>query len=66
MDLLLRYLSGRVFVLDLNPGSQADVDKFICAGDILDEVNGTSLRNSKSGHVRNPSDIRCRTALGLL
>lgn len=53
MDLLLRYLSGRVFVLDLIPGSQADVDKFICAGDILDEINGTSLRNSKSGHVRN-------------
>uniref|UniRef100_A0AAX7TRF9 Uncharacterized protein n=1 Tax=Astatotilapia calliptera TaxID=8154 RepID=A0AAX7TRF9_ASTCA len=51
VGLVLRYLSGRVFVLDLIPGSQADVDKFIGAGDILDEINGTSLRNSKSGHA---------------
>uniref|UniRef100_A0A669F7K8 Si:ch211-250n8.1 n=1 Tax=Oreochromis niloticus TaxID=8128 RepID=A0A669F7K8_ORENI len=51
VGLVLRYLSGRVFVLDLMPGSQADVDKFICAGDIIDEINGTSLRNSKSGHA---------------
>lgn len=33
------------------PGSQADVDKFISAGDIIDEINGTSLRNSKCGQV---------------
>lgn len=49
--LSLRYLSGRVFVLDLIPGSQAHVDKFICPGDIIDEINGTSLRNSKNGQV---------------
>lgn len=48
---LLRYLSGRVFVLDLTPGSQADFDGFICRGDVIDEINGTSLRNSKSGQV---------------
>lgn len=48
---LLRYLSGRVFVLDLTPGSQADFDKFICRGDVIDEINGTLLRNSKSGQV---------------
>ncbi len=49
--LSLRYLGGRVFVLDLMPGSQAHVDKFICPGDIIDEINGTSLRNSKNGQV---------------
>lgn len=48
---LLRYLRGRVFVLDLTRGSQADFDKFICRGDVIDEINGTSLRNSKSGQV---------------
>uniref|UniRef100_A0A3Q0SZZ5 Uncharacterized protein n=1 Tax=Amphilophus citrinellus TaxID=61819 RepID=A0A3Q0SZZ5_AMPCI len=51
LGLVLRYLSGRVFVLDLMPGSQADVDRFVCPGDIIDEINGTSLRNSKSGHA---------------
>lgn len=47
----LRYLSGRVFVLDLISGSQVDVDKFIRPGDVIDEINGISLRNSKSGQV---------------
>lgn len=49
----LRYLHGRVFVLELTPGSQAYKDKFICPGDIIDEINGTSLRNSKNGQVGN-------------
>lgn len=49
--LSLRYLGGRFFVLDLTPGSQAHMDKFICPGDIIDEINGTSLRNSKNGQV---------------
>uniref|UniRef100_A0A3B5KHA8 PDZ domain-containing protein n=1 Tax=Takifugu rubripes TaxID=31033 RepID=A0A3B5KHA8_TAKRU len=51
VGLVLRYLRGRVFVLDLTPGSQADFDKFICRGDVIDEINGTSLRNSKSGQA---------------
>ncbi|KAF7642748.1 hypothetical protein LDENG_00251410 [Lucifuga dentata] len=51
VGMVLRYLSGRVFVLDLLPGSQAQVDKFICPGDIIDEINGTSLRNSKNGQA---------------
>uniref|UniRef100_A0A3Q3KY05 Uncharacterized protein n=1 Tax=Mastacembelus armatus TaxID=205130 RepID=A0A3Q3KY05_9TELE len=51
VGMVLRYLSGRVFVLDLMPGSQAHVDKFICPGDIIDEINGTSLRNSKCGQA---------------
>lgn len=55
--LSFRYLSGRVFVLNLKPGSQAYVDKFICPGDIIDEINGTSLRNSKNGQVS--SNMQC-------
>ena len=48
----LRYLRGRVFVLELLPGSQAQVDRALCPGDIIDEINGVSLRNSKNGQVR--------------
>ncbi|XP_069012286.1 uncharacterized protein [Embiotoca jacksoni] len=51
VGMVLRYLSGRVFILDLTPGSQAHVDKFISPGDVIDEINGTSLRNSKSGQA---------------
>ncbi|XP_075889908.1 uncharacterized protein LOC142893320 [Nelusetta ayraudi] len=51
LGLVFRYLSGRVFVLDLISGSQADVDKFIRPGDVIDEINGISLRNSKSGQA---------------
>uniref|UniRef100_A0A8D0A465 PDZ domain-containing protein n=1 Tax=Sander lucioperca TaxID=283035 RepID=A0A8D0A465_SANLU len=51
VGMVLRYLSGRVFVLELMPGSQAHVDKFISPGDIIDEINGTSLRNSKNGQA---------------
>lgn len=51
LGVVLRYLHGRVFVLELTPGSQAYVDKFICPGDIIDEINGTSLRNSKNGQA---------------
>ncbi|XP_061564422.1 uncharacterized protein si:ch211-250n8.1 isoform X2 [Cololabis saira] len=48
VGIILRYLSGRVFVLSLVPGGQAHVDKFISPGDIIDDINGTSLRNSKN------------------
>ncbi|XP_041670773.1 uncharacterized protein si:ch211-250n8.1 [Cheilinus undulatus] len=51
VGMVLRYLSGRVFVLELIPGCQAYVDKFICPGDVIDEINGTSLRNSKTGQA---------------
>ncbi|KAG7507541.1 hypothetical protein JOB18_037399 [Solea senegalensis] len=51
VGMVLRYLSGRVFVLELVPGSQAHVDKFVRPGDIIDEINGTSLRNSKCGQA---------------
>ncbi|KAM9837722.1 uncharacterized protein ACBR49_018361 isoform 2-T2 [Aulostomus maculatus] len=51
VGMVLRYLSGRVFILSLVPGTQAHVDRFICPGDIIDEINGTSLRNSKTGQA---------------
>ncbi|KAM8887838.1 uncharacterized protein ACB058_014243 [Synchiropus picturatus] len=51
VGLVLRYLSGRVFILELTPGCQAHVDKIACPGDIIDEINGTSLRNSKNGQA---------------
>ncbi|XP_029977273.1 uncharacterized protein LOC115410010 [Sphaeramia orbicularis] len=51
VGMVLRYLHGRVFVLELTSGGQAQVDKFICPGDIIDEINGTSLRNSKNGQA---------------
>ncbi|CDQ72045.1 unnamed protein product [Oncorhynchus mykiss] len=46
-----RYLSGRVFVLKLLPGSQAQVDKCVHPGDIIDEINGVSLRNACNGQA---------------
>uniref|UniRef100_A0A3Q3JBY1 Uncharacterized protein n=1 Tax=Monopterus albus TaxID=43700 RepID=A0A3Q3JBY1_MONAL len=48
---MVLYISGRVLVLNLIPGSQAHVDKFVCPGDVIDEINGTSLRNSKCGQA---------------
>ncbi|XP_029384127.1 uncharacterized protein LOC115060362 isoform X2 [Echeneis naucrates] len=51
VGMVLRYLSGRTFVLDLVPGSQAHADRFVCPGDIIDEINGTSLRNSSCGQA---------------
>ncbi|CAL8282648.1 unnamed protein product [Merluccius merluccius] len=47
----LRYLSGRVFVSELLPGSQAQVDRFLRPGDVIDEINGVSLRNSRNGQA---------------
>ncbi|XP_061665763.1 uncharacterized protein si:ch211-250n8.1 isoform X2 [Syngnathoides biaculeatus] len=51
VGMVLSYLGGRVFLLDFISGSQAHVDKFICRGDVIDEINGTSLRNSKNGQA---------------
>ena len=58
-----RYLSGRVFVLDLTPGSQAHMDKVVCPGDIIDEINGISLRNSKCGQVSVKFSLPVSTGL---
>ncbi|XP_019902125.2 uncharacterized protein si:ch211-250n8.1 isoform X2 [Esox lucius] len=51
LGMVLRYLSGRVFVLQLLPGSQAQVDQCVHPGDIIDEINGISLRNACNGQA---------------
>uniref|UniRef100_A0A3B3QG13 Uncharacterized protein n=1 Tax=Paramormyrops kingsleyae TaxID=1676925 RepID=A0A3B3QG13_9TELE len=48
LGMVLRYLGGRVFVLDLIEGSQAQVDGCVLPGDIIDEINGISLRNASN------------------
>ncbi|XP_061764793.1 uncharacterized protein si:ch211-250n8.1 isoform X2 [Nerophis ophidion] len=51
VGMVLSCLGGRVFLVDMIHGRQAHVDNFICRGDIIDEINGTSLRNSKHGQA---------------
>lgn len=46
-----RYVDGRVFVTKVLPESQAEVDEVVLAGDILDEINGCSLRYACPGQV---------------
>ncbi|OCT62977.1 hypothetical protein XELAEV_18044071mg [Xenopus laevis] len=56
LGMVLRYLEGRVFVVEVLPGSQAEVDEVVLCGDILDEINGVSLRyayNGQAGTVLN-------------
>lgn len=48
----LRYLDRRVFVLELLRGGVAQADMFAEPGDIIDEINGISLRNSSNGQVQ--------------
>lgn len=47
-----RYLNRRVFVLELLQGGVAQADMFAEPGDIIDEINGISLRNSSNGQVQ--------------
>ncbi|XP_076855484.1 uncharacterized protein LOC143510238 isoform X2 [Brachyhypopomus gauderio] len=49
--LCFRYLDGRVFVLELLHGKMAQADRFAEPGDIIDEINGISLRNSANGQA---------------
>uniref|UniRef100_A0A4W4FA91 PDZ domain-containing protein n=1 Tax=Electrophorus electricus TaxID=8005 RepID=A0A4W4FA91_ELEEL len=51
LGMVLRYLNGRVFVLELLHGRMAQVNKFAEPGDIIDEINGISLRNSRNGQA---------------
>ncbi|XP_061867021.1 uncharacterized protein LOC133627193 [Colius striatus] len=51
LGMVLRYVEGRVFVTEVLPESQAEVDEVVLAGDILDEINGHSLRNAYSGQA---------------
>ncbi|XP_076855485.1 uncharacterized protein LOC143510238 isoform X3 [Brachyhypopomus gauderio] len=51
LGMVLRYLDGRVFVLELLHGKMAQADRFAEPGDIIDEINGISLRNSANGQA---------------
>ncbi|XP_071620685.1 uncharacterized protein [Heliangelus exortis] len=51
LGMVLRYVDGRVFVIEVLPESQAEVDEVVLAGDILNEINGCSLRNAYSGQA---------------
>ncbi|CAN8194223.1 unnamed protein product [Coccothraustes coccothraustes] len=51
LGMVLRYVDGRVFVTKVLPESQAEVDEVVLAGDILDEINGCSLRYATPGHA---------------
>uniref|UniRef100_A0A3Q2YGF1 Si:ch211-250n8.1 n=1 Tax=Hippocampus comes TaxID=109280 RepID=A0A3Q2YGF1_HIPCM len=48
---MVLYLNGRVFLLDMVSGGQAHVDQFISRGDVIDEINGICLRNSRNGQA---------------
>lgn len=54
-----RYVDGRVFVTKVLPESQAEVDEVVLAGDILDEINGCSLRSASPGQVGGDSGLGC-------
>ncbi|XP_043940904.1 uncharacterized protein LOC122812915 isoform X2 [Protopterus annectens] len=51
LGMVLKYLNGRIFITDIIPGSQAEVDEFVMTGDIIDEINGISLRKSPNGQA---------------
>ncbi|XP_071967993.1 uncharacterized protein [Engystomops pustulosus] len=51
LGMVLRYLEGRVFVVQVLPDSQTEVDEVVLAGDIIDEINGVSLRNAYNGQA---------------
>ncbi|XP_029456350.1 uncharacterized protein LOC115090877 isoform X2 [Rhinatrema bivittatum] len=51
LGMVLRYLDGRIFIVEVLPGSQAEVDELVLAGDIIDEINGVSLRNAQNGQA---------------
>nr|XP_008102639.1 PREDICTED: uncharacterized protein LOC103277829 [Anolis carolinensis] len=51
LGMVLRYLDGRIFVTDVLPQSQAEVDEVVLVGDVIDEINGFSLRNAYNGQA---------------
>ncbi|XP_025053243.1 uncharacterized protein LOC102379580 isoform X1 [Alligator sinensis] len=51
LGMVLRYLEGRIFVIEMLPESQAEVDEVVLAGDVIDEINGVSLRNAYNGQA---------------
>nr|XP_020660732.1 uncharacterized protein LOC110085175 isoform X2 [Pogona vitticeps] len=51
LGMVLRYLDGRIFITDVLPQSQAKVDEVVLVGDVIDEINGFSLRNASNGQA---------------
>ncbi|XP_034264524.1 uncharacterized protein LOC117660499 isoform X1 [Pantherophis guttatus] len=51
LGMVLRYLDGRVFIIEVLPKSQAEVDEVVLVGDVIDEINGSSLRNACNGQA---------------
>ncbi|XP_042304811.1 uncharacterized protein LOC121921183 isoform X2 [Sceloporus undulatus] len=51
LGMVLRYLDGRIFIIDVLPQSQAEVDEVVLVGDVIDEINGFSLRNACNGQA---------------
>ncbi|XP_059720765.1 uncharacterized protein LOC132336864 isoform X4 [Haemorhous mexicanus] len=51
LGMVLRYVDGRVFVTKVLPESQAEVDEVVLAGDVLDGINGCSLRYASPGQA---------------
>ncbi|CAM4555696.1 unnamed protein product [Lepidochelys olivacea] len=51
LGMVLRYLDGRIFVIEVLPESQAEVDEVVLAGDVIDEISGFSLRNARNGQA---------------
>lgn len=63
LDAPPRYVDGRVIVIEVLPGSQAEVDEVVLAGDVLDEINGFSLRNAYRGQVGGMTSSSPRSSL---
>ncbi|XP_018417045.1 PREDICTED: uncharacterized protein LOC108791152 [Nanorana parkeri] len=51
LGMVLRYVEGRVFVVEILPDSQTEVDEIVLAGDLIDEINGVSLRHAYNGQA---------------
>ncbi|XP_061472185.1 uncharacterized protein LOC133379950 isoform X3 [Rhineura floridana] len=51
LGMVLRYLDGRIFIINVLPQSQAAVDEVVLVGDVIDEINGSSLRNACNGQA---------------
>ncbi|XP_015674637.1 uncharacterized protein LOC107290281 [Protobothrops mucrosquamatus] len=51
LGMVLRYLNGRIFIIEVLPKSQAEVDEVVLVGDVIDEINGSSLRNACNGQA---------------
>ncbi|GCC19799.1 uncharacterized protein [Chiloscyllium punctatum] len=52
LGMVLRYTDRRVFVSEVIAGSQAEADECVYVGDIIDGINGISLRNAQRGEAQ--------------